>query len=55
MFVQSKEFIERHGGRVGDISISCQESNPTTWRLAKMNLALRGIETTFPMTVRNLG
>jgi type I restriction enzyme M protein len=44
MFVQSEEFIERHGGRVGDISIYGQESNPTTWRLAKMNLALRGIE-----------
>jgi len=44
MFVQSEEFIEKHGGRVGDISIYGQESNPTTWRLAKMNLALRGIE-----------
>lgn len=44
MFVQSEEFIERHGGRIGDISIYGQESNPTTWKLAKMNLALRGIE-----------
>lgn len=44
MFVQSEEFIRAHGGRVGDISIYGQESNPTTWRLAKMNLALRGIE-----------
>ncbi len=44
MFVQSEEFIQRHGGRIGDISIYGQESNPTTWRLAKMNLALRGIE-----------
>lgn len=44
MFVQSEEFIQRHGGRLGDISIYGQESNPTTWRLAKMNLALRGIE-----------
>jgi type I restriction enzyme M protein len=44
MFVQSEEFIEKHGGRVGDLSIYGQESNPTTWRLAKMNLALRGIE-----------
>jgi type I restriction enzyme M protein len=44
MFVQSEEFIERHGGRVGDLSIYGQESNPTTWKLAKMNLALRGIE-----------
>jgi type I restriction enzyme M protein len=44
MFVQSEEFIERHGGRIGDLSIYGQESNPTTWKLAKMNLALRGIE-----------
>ncbi len=44
MFVQSEKFVEAHGGRVGDISIYGQESNPTTWRLAKMNLALRGIE-----------
>jgi type I restriction enzyme M protein len=44
MFVQSEEFIEQHGGRRGDISIFGQESNPTTWRLAKMNLAIRGIE-----------
>jgi len=44
MFVQSERFIEEHGGKVGDISIYGQESNPTTWRLAKMNLAIRGIE-----------
>jgi type I restriction enzyme M protein len=44
MFVQSEKFIEAHGGRVGDISIYGQESNYTTWRLAKMNLALRGID-----------
>lgn len=44
MFVQSEEFIQEHGGRLGDISIFGQESNATTWRLAKMNLALRGIE-----------
>jgi len=44
MFVQSEEFIKAHGGRIGDISIYGQESNPTTWRLAKMNLAIRGIE-----------
>jgi type I restriction enzyme M protein len=44
MFVQSEEFIQRHGGRIGDLSIYGQESNPTTWKLAKMNLALRGIE-----------
>lgn len=44
MFVQSENFVEAHGGRIGDISIYGQESNPTTWRLAKMNLAIRGIE-----------
>lgn len=44
MFVQSEEFIREHGGRLRDISIYGQESNPTTWRLAKMNLAIRGIE-----------
>jgi type I restriction enzyme M protein len=44
MFVQSEEFIQEHDGRIGDISIFGQESNPTTWRLAKMNLAIRGIE-----------
>jgi type I restriction enzyme M protein len=44
MFVQSEEFIKAHGGRIGDISIYGQESNPTTWRLAKMNLVIRGIE-----------
>jgi type I restriction enzyme M protein len=44
MFVQSEEFIRAHGGRLGDIAIYGQESNYTTWRLAKMNLAIRGIE-----------
>jgi type I restriction enzyme M protein len=44
MFVQSEQFIEVHGGRVGDIAVWGQESNPTTWRLAKMNLAIRGID-----------
>jgi type I restriction enzyme M protein len=44
MFVQSEKFIEAHRGRVGDISIYGQESNYTTWRLAKMNLAIRGID-----------
>jgi type I restriction enzyme M protein len=44
MFVQSELFIAAHGGRIGDISIYGQESNYTTWRLAKMNLAIRGIE-----------
>jgi type I restriction enzyme M protein len=44
MFVQSKKFVEAHGGKLGDISVFGQEWNPTTWRLAKMNLAIRGIE-----------
>ncbi|NLN03014.1 MAG: SAM-dependent DNA methyltransferase [Lentisphaerae bacterium] len=44
MFVQSEKFAEAHGGKIGDISIYGQESNHTTWRLAKMNLAIRGIE-----------
>ena len=44
MFVQSEEFILAHGGQVGKLSIYGQESNPTTWKLAKMNLAIRGIE-----------
>lgn len=44
MFVQSEQFIRAHGGKLGNISIYGQESNPTTWRLAKMNLAIRGIE-----------
>jgi type I restriction enzyme M protein len=44
MFVQSERFVEAQDGRIGDISIYGQESNPTTWRLARMNLALRGID-----------
>ena len=44
MFVQSEKFVEAHGGRIGDIAIYGQESNPTTRRLAMMNLAIRGIE-----------
>ena len=44
MFVQSERFVEEHGGRVGDVSVFGQESNATTWRLAKMNLAIRGID-----------
>jgi type I restriction enzyme M protein len=44
MFVQSERFVEAHNGRRNDVSIFGQESNPTTWRLAKMNLAIRGIE-----------
>lgn len=44
MFVQSEKFVVEHQGRVNDISIYGQESNQTTWRLAKMNLAIRGID-----------
>lgn len=44
MFVQSERFVEAHGGRRTDVSIFGQESNPTTWRLAHMNLAIHGIE-----------
>ena len=44
MFVQSERFIEAHGGKIGDISIYGQELNYTTWRLCKMNLAIRGID-----------
>ena len=44
MFVQSEKFVADHQGRVNDISIYGQESNQTTWRLARMNLAIRGID-----------
>jgi len=44
MFVQSEKFVEAHGGKLGDIAIYGQESNPTTWRLCKMNLAIRRID-----------
>jgi type I restriction enzyme M protein len=44
MFVQSEKFVEEHEGRIGDIAIYGQESNYTTWRLCKMNLAVRGID-----------
>lgn len=44
MFVSSEKFVLAHGGRRGDIAIYGQESNPTTWRLARMNLAIRGID-----------
>jgi type I restriction enzyme M protein len=44
MFVQSERFVEEHGGRIGDIAVYGQESNYTTWRLCKMNLAVRGID-----------
>lgn len=46
MFVQSEKFVTEHQGKINDISIYGQESNQTTWRLAKMNLAIRGIDST---------
>ena len=44
MFVQSAKFVESHHGRIRDLSVFGQEANPTTWKLAQMNLAIRGIE-----------
>jgi len=44
MFVQSAKFIENHSGNINNISVYGQDSNPTTWKLAMMNLAIRGIE-----------
>lgn len=44
MFVQSAKFIEKHAGNINDISVYGQDSNPTTWKMAQMNLAIRGIE-----------
>ena len=44
MFVQSAGFVKNHQGNINDISIYGQESNPTTWKMAKMNLAIRGID-----------
>ena len=47
MFVQSEKFVKAHQGRLDNISIYGQESNQTTWRLCKMNLAIRGIDSKF--------
>ena len=44
MFVQSADFVKRHQGNINDISVYGQESNPTTWKMATMNLAIRGID-----------
>jgi type I restriction enzyme M protein len=46
-FVQSEKFVEEHGGRIGNLSVYGQESNPTTWKLASMNMAIRGIDFDF--------
>jgi type I restriction enzyme M protein len=43
MFVQSEKFVEEHGGPIGDLAVYREESNYTTWKLARMNLAIRGI------------
>lgn len=47
MFVQSAKFVESHSGRRGSLSVFGQESNPDTWKMAKMNMAIRGIEADF--------
>lgn len=44
MFVQSAKFVERHQGRIDGLSVYGQESNPNTWKLAQMNLAIHGLE-----------
>lgn len=44
MFVQSAKFVESHAGNINDISVYGQDSNPTTWKMAQMNLAIRGID-----------
>ena len=44
MFVQSAKFIEKHSGNINNISVYGQDSNPTTWKMAQMNLAIRGID-----------
>ncbi len=46
-FVQSEKFVEEHKGRIGQLSVYGQESNPTTWRLASMNMAIRGMDYDF--------
>lgn len=53
MFIQSEEFVKSHGGKVDDVSIYGQESNPTTWRLAAMNLAIRGLSVDLGKTHAN--
>ena len=53
MFVQSAKFVENHSGNINDISIYGQDSNPTTWKLAQMNLAIRGISANLGETAAN--
>lgn len=45
--MQSEKFVQEHGGRIGQLSIYGQESNPTTWRLASMNMVIRGMDFDF--------
>jgi len=52
-FVSSEKFLKSHGGKLGDLSVYGQESNPTTWRLAAMNMAIRGIDFNFGKTPAN--
>ena len=47
MFVQSAKFVKEHAGNIDDISIFGQEMNPDTWKMAKMNMAIRGVEANF--------
>lgn len=47
MFVQSAKFVREHSGNINDLSIYGQEANPDTWKMAKMNMALRGLEANF--------
>jgi type I restriction enzyme M protein len=52
MFVQAERFLEAHGGRIGELAIYGQESNYTTWRLCKMNLAVLASIPTFDGTMK---
>ena len=52
-FVSSEKFIEEHSGRIGDISVYGQESDPTTWKLAVMNMVIRGIDFDFGKQARS--
>lgn len=47
MFVQSAKFIQAHSGKRGEIAVYGQESNADTWKMAKMNMAIRGIDADF--------
>ena len=47
MFVQSAKFIENHSGNINNLSVFGQESNDDTWKMAKMNMIIRGIDADF--------